>query len=56
VEKPVVITSMTTEQQALLQHESGKTKIVLRKLVLNRYTPGVVYSDGIRDNPLPPVA
>jgi hypothetical protein len=47
---------MTAEEQALLQHESGKTKMVLRKLVRNKYTPGIVYSDDIQDIPLPPEA
>jgi hypothetical protein len=45
---------MTAEEQALLQHESGKTKMVLRKLVRNRYAPDSVYSDDIQDIPLPP--
>jgi hypothetical protein len=44
---------MTTEEQAPLQHESGKTKMVLQKLVRNAYTPGIVYSNDIEDIPLP---
>jgi hypothetical protein len=45
---------MTAEEQALLQHKSGKTRMAPRKLALNRYTPGIISSDDIQDNPLPP--